>query len=134
MSDTTEPTAGEARTLLGLNSTALSNASFGTFLTFTNREVDNTSDTQAILYYTCWLIADQAEWSHVIRMGDQTYSGPNPETWKNRYIKRCQELNVTPKGIGHAGGIRKGNSSLDDHPNNWSVSKTTSEYGGGTLL
>jgi hypothetical protein len=126
--ETTTPTAGEARDLLGLNEDALSDSKFTTFLSIARREVTNTNDHNALLYYACWKIAQGAAWSHVTRMGEQSYSAPDPEIWKEAYVRRCQELNVTPISTGASVRLRKVHSERDDYPENWSESETDTDY------
>jgi hypothetical protein len=121
-----DPTAAETRELLDLNTDALSDARFAVFLKMTKNQVTST-DHELLLFHVAWKLAQSAAWSHAQRVGDVSYSAPDPIIWREEYVRRCQDLDVKPVGLGVV-ALRKVNSERDDYPENWSESQTSTDY------
>ena len=111
------PTPDDVRSLMDLNTNALTDQRANYFIAIAAETVTNTADKLAILYFACWKIAKSASWSHVTRIGDESFSPPDPTIYEEEYKARCADLNVVPKGL-NRGSLRKTNSALDDYPLN----------------
>jgi hypothetical protein len=109
-----DPTHADALRLLELNEDSFTSAKFNGWLTDVKERLGSSeTDRLTILYGLCWLVARAADWQYVQRIGDKSFSAPNPEQFKKMYLERCNERRIEPVLLGRA-KIRKINSDVDD--------------------
>lgn len=65
------------------------NSLFGTAIT----------DNEAKILAVCYRIAMSLVWDSIERHDDVSYAEKKAETFKNLYLARCSDINVTPIGI-----------------------------------
>lgn len=112
-----DPTVQQVRDLLSIPDEAFPEAKFKTFYGLVQNEVTNTTDQTALLYAVCYKIALAGSWNYVTRLGERSFSPPDPEPWKKQYLSRCNELRIKPMLLGRP-ALRKMNTDLDDYPDN----------------
>ena len=60
----------------------------------------NVTDEQAERYLTCFLIAQDFDWSSVRSTDGTTFAPPNPERFENKYLARLKQLgSAAPKKV-----------------------------------
>ena len=108
----TDPSATTVRDLLNIPEEALPDAKFKTILTIVKRAVTST-DEDLLTYAVCYKLAVAGSWNYVTRMGDKSFSPPDPMPWKQEYLARCNQLGLKAELLGRP-ALQKVNSDLDD--------------------